>query len=240
MIVVGVDGCKKGWVVAAWDTEEGTISLSQLDNFEMVLQAFPKDEVNAIAIDIPIGLIDCHRAADREARKVLGRRGVCVFPSPDPRIVEIEIYAEANAESRRLCGKGVPKQAFGIFPKVAEVNHVMTPELQSRVVEVHPEVCFWAMAKEPIQTKKSKLEGYEIRQSVLTKATGCTIWDKSDLRALLTRERKVGKLMGVEPDDVLDAIAGTWTARRWVDGKHRSFPKVPEINQDGLRAEIVY
>lgn len=72
------------------------------------------------------------------------------------------------ALSRSLTGKGIAKQSFAIYGKVAEVRRVMTPALQRRVVEVHPEVSFWALAGErPMTHHKGKAEGYEERRALL-------------------------------------------------------------------------
>ena len=38
--------------------------------------------------------------------------------------------------------KSVPPHAFGIYPKISEVDSVMKPEIQVKVFEVHPELCF--------------------------------------------------------------------------------------------------
>jgi predicted RNase H-like nuclease len=52
----------------------------------------------------------------------------------------------------------------------------MTPELQQRVVEVHPEVSFWAMAgKQPMQHKKRRQAGYDERAALLEEKLGATI-----------------------------------------------------------------
>jgi predicted RNase H-like nuclease len=45
---------------------------------------------------------------------------------------------------------------------------------------------------------------------------------------------------GAQPDDVLDAVAAAWTARKWVNGSFGRFPAVEELDAKGLRAEIIY
>ena len=53
---------------------------------------------------------------------------------------------------------GISQQCFGIIPKIREVDDYMTPELQGRVVEVHPELVFYEMSggKSVKEGKKSK------------------------------------------------------------------------------------
>lgn len=230
MIVVGVDGCKAGWVAAAWDTRKESMALSTHGNFEELMDAFPS--AKAIAVDIPIGLIECRRACDVEARAVLRCRKSSVFPAPDPRVACMTDYWEANGGSWKDCGKGVSRQAFGIFPKVCEVNRLMTPELQDRIVEVHPELCFWAMkGYEEVCPPKRSGEGYLERRALLQAnlALSEEAWATVDLG-----------IRGAQPDDVLDALAASWTARRWVNGLFGRFPEVEEKDGRGLRAEIVY
>ena len=96
MIVVGVDGCKGGWVTIEWNVDEGTIELDVLKTFEMVLEKYPVNIADAVAIDIPIGLIECRRACDVEARSVLKCRKPSVFPAPDPRVVCMTDYKAAR------------------------------------------------------------------------------------------------------------------------------------------------
>lgn len=230
MIVVGVDGCKKGWVAAAWNTGKHTIDLAVHSTFAEVIAAYPR--AKAIGVDIPIGLIECGRAVDREARAVLRCRKSSVFPAPDPRIVRLDDYHTANETLKRICGKGVSAQAFGIFRKVAEVNALMTPEMQNLIVEVHPEVSFWAMnGYEEICPPKREPLGHRARLDLLraTLTISENEWDK------VTRG-----VRGAQRDDMLDALASAWTARRWVNGSFGRFPGETEVDASGLRAEIVY
>ncbi len=44
-----------------------------------------------------------------------------------------------------LCGKGISTQAFRDLPESWRSQSSYDSPLQSRVIEVHPEVCFWAM-----------------------------------------------------------------------------------------------
>lgn len=230
MIVVGVDGCKSGWVAASWNTRKQTMDISVHATFSGLLNVFKS--AKAIAVDIPIGLIEDQRACDVQARSKLKCRKSSVFPAPDPRVIHFTEYHVAKEYLERASGKSISAQAFGIFPKVAEVNSVMTPELQSRVIEIHPEICFWAMGKEvEVCESKRTTEGADERFARL-KAN------------LLLPESEWEKIeMGIkcaQPDDVLDAVAAAWTARRWVNGSFGRFPEVEQRDGRGLRAEIVY
>lgn len=84
MRVLGVDGCPGGWAVAELDVEHGqVIAIRREDSIGTVIGAVAADEVAVAAIDMPIGLPDTGpRACDREARRLLGRRGARCSPPP--------------------------------------------------------------------------------------------------------------------------------------------------------------
>jgi predicted RNase H-like nuclease len=42
------------------------------------------------------------------------------------------------------------------------------------------------------------------------------------------------------PDDLLDAVAAAWTARRLVEGVAERLPAEPAVDRRGLRMEIVF
>lgn len=135
------------------------------------------------------------------------------------------------ALSRSLNGKGTSKQAFGIYPKVAEVNRIVTPNLQDRVFEVHPEVSFWALAGQPMEHAKDTAEGYEERHALLAEAFGVPIWARAEARRVARP---------ASPDDVLDATVAAWTAYRKAEGSAGRLPPAPSSDRRGLRMEIVY
>ena len=58
-------------------------------------------------------------------------------------------------------------QAFGILPKIREVDQFMTPEVQETVREVHPEVCFYGLTGHPMRHKKKSADGKAERLRVL-------------------------------------------------------------------------
>ena len=109
----------------------------------------------------------------------------------------------------------------------------MTRELQSRVVECHPELAFWALNGErPLsQPKKVKSRpfgpGLELRRTLLERAGYARPFLETGFKA-----KDAG------PDDLLDAAAVSWTAARIVRGEARRFPADPPLDARGLRMEI--
>src|SRR6266511_3794050 len=155
--VAGVDGCRGGWVVV---TEDRAFVCSE---FRDVLDAVSGDAL--IAVDMPIGLLEGYarggREADKEARKLLAPRDSVVFPAPPRRAFGATDLAEVQARGVRMT-----IQAFGLMPKVEELDELMTPVLQQRVREVHPELSFRGMSGSVLLPKRT-LQGEAARQRVL-------------------------------------------------------------------------
>ncbi|MBY0423028.1 MAG: DUF429 domain-containing protein [Parvularculaceae bacterium] len=231
MGVAGVDGCRSGWVVAHLD--EGVVRFEIVSDFAAVVAS--TRDASIVAIDMPIGLPSRvgpgGRGPDVAARRVLGARQSSVFAVPARQAVTCADYREACAEalSRSDPPRKVSKQCFNIFPKIREVDAVMTPALQARIVESHPEVAFWAMnGGRPLDLpKRVKSSGH---------APGLAL-----RRALL---ESVGVALpafprgGASEDDFVDAAACAVVARRIVLGVARRFPDHPETDERGLRMEI--
>jgi len=230
MRVIGVDGCPGGWVAVVWEIAAGTLSPRVHASFTDLLDAY--QDAAALGVDIPIGLseIGC-RACDSQARGVLRHRHPCVFNAPAPSFLDAPTYPEAQSRSRALTGKGITKQAFAIYPKIAEVNRVMTSDLQDRVVEVHPEVSFCALAGHPLDHPKRKQTGYDVRRELLGSALDVAIWPRNEA---------FGVARPAKPDDLLDATVAAWTDRRAAEGTAERFPVAPPVDRRGLRMEIVY
>ena len=230
MRVIGVDGCPGGWLAVAYDVEARTLTPAVHRSFVELLAAYPDAE--RIGVDIPIGLVEGGpRRADLEARKVLGPRRNSVFPAPDPRIVTAPTYEEANSRARSITGRGVSRQAFAIFPKIVDVDRTLSPALQGRVFEVHPEVCFWALGGRPMAHPKRTVEGFEERRALLGGVLGVELPDRRTA-GVMAKPAKA--------DDVLDAIVAAWTARRDALGRSRRLPEEPQVDARGLRLEMVF
>lgn len=228
--VVGVDGCPGGWIAVRWGE---TVSHHLCRSFAEVLAM----EAAVIAVDMPIGFPQgSGRAAEREVRSRLGERQSSVFSVPSRAAVMCLDYREACAANLAASDppKKVSKQIFHIFPKMREIDALITPELQSRVIEVHPELAFWAMNGEMplILPKKVKGQpnapGLELRKALLAKAG----FPLADLPAPSYRRADVGA------DDLIDACACAWSARRILAGRNVSFPANPPLDARGLRMAI--
>jgi predicted RNase H-like nuclease len=227
MFVAGVDGCRAGWVAFKVEVPSLVTSVELVD-VPTLLKSRPNDLL-CLAIDIPIGLLDCSRACDKAARKLLGQpRGTSVFAAPCRAALSATTHAAASKINREKTGRGLSQQAFGIIPKIKQVDDAITSDCQRWALEVHPEVCFWALNHHsPMKHNKKTPEGAAERIAVLR-----PVFPEIE-RHLANRPTRVGA------DDLLDAGAAAWTALRCHSNEVR-FVCLPEDDQRGLATTIWY
>jgi predicted RNase H-like nuclease len=123
VIVAGVDGCPGGgWaVVTARIENEGVseLSVSILPDLEPLIDSLRSHQLDAVAVDMPIGLLaDRTRASDSEARRLLGPRRSSVFPTPVRPVLGAADYADACERSRAAHGKALSKQSFHLLDRI--------------------------------------------------------------------------------------------------------------------------
>jgi predicted RNase H-like nuclease len=227
--VGGVDGCPRGWLAAVVDVgaRQVTASWRLLPDARAVVALLDGEGLDAVAVDVPIGLPDVGpRQADVLARRLLGSRACCVYPAPPREVVAETDFWQANAVSRQLTGKGLSKQAFFIADRIADFDQVVTPALQARLVECHPEVSFAQLAGTVLPSKKTAA-GLAARQQVLAAAL-------PGVESLLDEVPRPATAA-----DARDALACAWSAARWLRGTALRLPAQPALDSRGLRMEIV-
>jgi predicted RNase H-like nuclease len=225
-LVVGFDGCRRGWIGCLWHGPGSVPDPLLLPSLRDSEERLPR-ETAAIAIDMPLGLLDVAapggRRCDMLARQRLGKRASCVFSPPArPALVAADFDA-ANRLNRdsgpaRL---GISRQAFGIFPKLRDADEAVAGSawLRQRVIEAHPEVCFQAMAASPVVTGKKTTAGRDERQQHL----------RAQQFERLDQFVGEARRLGAAVDDALDACAAAWTAWRWATGAAMCLP----VDADG-------
>ncbi len=210
--VIGVDGCRDGWVAAAIDgagsgAGDG-VRWSVYPRLESLLQACPDAH---IAVDIPLGLSGrARRPCEEEARAFLGPARSSIFYSPPWWI--LTAYRLDGAHPR---GVGVSIQTWNILDKVQEAMDAVSVTGHPHVSEVHPECSFRAMAG------ATKRHPSAAAIELASKKTGRGAGQRLDL--LRNRAGVSIPDLGTAPtgpgvDDLLDAVAAAWTARRWRAG----------------------
>lgn len=221
-LIAGVDGTKKGWAVVA--LEDGAFLLAELlSSFGEVLERHA--EADVVAVDIPIGLPGGPepRQADVQAKRFLASKGSSVFPTPARAVLEALSHKEATALAVQLTGKGISQQSFALRRKILEVDALVA----KRVVEVHPEVSFKAMADGAVLPSKKTWSGIMMRRSLLANAGIHLPDDPGDAGAM-------------PADDLLDAAAAAWSGSRYAQGEALSLPEEPPIDQRGRQVAIWY
>jgi predicted RNase H-like nuclease len=197
--VLGVDACKSGWVaIRLADTVTA--------HFAEHIADLVAETDAVVAIDIPIGLADSsHRKADELGREFLGHRSSSLFMTPVRAALEAATHDLASAINRGHTGKGISIQAFSLRKSILQVD-AWLPKAPCPVIEIHPEMSFAELAGAPLDERKKTWAGAERRRELLAKAG-------------IAFSGPLG-LAGVDAgvDDVLDAAAAAWTARRYLLG----------------------
>jgi len=224
--VLGADACPAGWIGVVLSA--GCVrAVVHAEIAGLVGLAAASGQLDAIAIDIPIGLADSGpRQADLLARKAAGPRYASVFVTPVRAALLAKTYPAALAVSRDLTGQGISSQAYRLRTKILQVDRWRRGPQPCPVVEAHPELSFAAMAGTPLRDSKSTWAG-AVRRHQLLAAQGIDLDGDLGLSGL-----RVGV------DDVLDAAAVAWTARRVADGAARRLPADPERFSDGVDCAV--
>jgi predicted RNase H-like nuclease len=235
--VAGVDGCKAGWVAVMRKLDDpASLTLRVFSSFTEIVSLEP--QLKIIAVDMPIGLPGRigpnGRGPEKAARKHLGERQSSVFTVPSRTAVYEDDYRRAcdTAMATSEPPKKVSKQCFHLFPKIREVDALITPELEARVHEVHPELAFWRLNGEAEMSLPKKVksranpDGLDQRRDLLvSKGLPRDFLDQKPPR-------------GCGRDDLLDAAVNSLIAERIFRGEAEPFPKDFLRDERGLRMAI--
>jgi len=204
--LLGVDGCRAGWLVVG-------ARLSPSGAFEQLSWSLEPEvagfiDADLVAIDMPMGLAtDGPRPCDQQARALLGARRSSVFPAPVRAALGAGNYREACDLSLAVSGRKLSKQAYNLLPKIRQLDQVLLadPKRSDRVHEVHPELAFsqWN-GGEPMAQAKKTATGFAQRQALV----------ESQFPGLALKIRTGVAKSKLADDDILDAIACLWSARR--------------------------
>jgi predicted RNase H-like nuclease len=112
----------------------------------------------------------------------------------------------------------------------------ITPAHQSWCFEIHPEVCFCAWNNgTAIEFEKDSDQGRQARESLID-----TAWPGVGQTLLAQLQQQGHNRQHVALDDVNDAFAAIWTARRIAAGQAQRIPDAPRYDARGLRMEMWY
>lgn len=129
-------------------------------------------------------------------------------------------YAAANALGKSQGtegGGGLSRQAWGILPKIREIDAAIKPRDQARLGEGHPEVAFCRLnGSAPCRHSKRTPEGLRERREILS---GHAIVNAD----ALFEDLKKSAPRSVACDDVFDACALALTAEARLAGRALRF-----------------
>ncbi len=232
---LGVDWSSGSWFCVAFDDS----GFDHAGVFEEIgaLWARYEDVAERVFVDMPIGLKEEGeegRTCDDLARDVLGRLSASVFTPPVREATRKRRYPAASRVNERKSGRGLSKQAFAISDGIAAVDDLLrnVPEARAAFVESHPEVCFRALAGQPLEHSKRKAGGYAERMRALA------TFDPDAPAAVQSAAEAAGDAE-VAVDDVLDATVLAYAARPG-PGEIYSLPADPPTDAKGLPMQIVY
>lgn len=198
--VLGVDGARGGWVGALVRGHD--VRWLVLPDVQAALAV----DADVVAIDMPIGLPETgRRSCDLAAKRLLGAAHPRVFLTPPRDVLGCPDHPTASARHRELVeGAGLSIQTWNIVDRMREVDDAAD---DPRLVEVHPELSFAALAGRVLDRKRTAA-GRAQRLAAL----------RSWLPGLDLASVPSG-------DDAPDALAAAWSGRRWLDGVARVLPE---------------
>lgn len=227
-MLAGVDGSSRGWVVVVCDDRLRNPEASFIER----LAQLPRG-LQVAAVDVPIGLPEKGgRNADILARRALGRpRGSSVFSCPIRPVLGAPTWEEACARMKRIDGRRVSKQTFGILGKIAEADALVRSEAWARRIihEVHPELSFARWAGAPMKYRKKSPAGRDERQKLIAAVFGRGAFERA-------QESIRGHYVG--SDDLADAFAAAWTAARIIEGRAERLPEAEQVDAEGVPMHI--
>lgn len=244
---VGVDWASRGWLAVSIEGDEWTARMHP--SIHSVW--FDHRDAESILVDIPIGLPEsARRECDRGAKSFLGAdRARSVFWTPCRDAVEQETYDAAKQANREARGDSLSTQAWGLIPRIREVDRFLrdTEAARAVIAESHPEVCYASFADE-IPRSKHEDDGLEERRSILeaTDESAAGVYEgfvDEHIEGQPSWARRIGES---NRDDLLDAMVLALTASAGPRGCNRTLddvetePAMVPTDAEGLPMQILY
>ena len=212
-LVVGIDGCRKGWIAVA--TREGRFEAARVyPDVQRLVEAW--SDAAVFAIDMPLSFPESYpRRTETAVREYLERGAPSLFPTMPRKVLVETTYEKAVGKARSTTGKGITRQAYALRKKMFEVESLLSETRDRRFFEVHPEVSFRVLAAEVgavVDAPKRSWNGHLQRLETLRRG------------GVVVPAEPIEGLGGAGTDDVLDAAVTAWTGHRIRRGMARSFP----------------
>lgn len=229
MAVVGLDGCRRGWVAVRIDGQSRTIHF--LTESDSAIDELLRLRFRRAAVDMPIGLPERgYRDCDIEARKLLGANASRVFLGARRGMLTAQSQAKLNAALKRAGQPGVSAQLYGLKAKLREVDVFVRANPKIDLREAHPELVFQRLNRGQPVPRKRDAAGIGLRCALLRRD------GFKDLDEWLSRRPRGS---GAKPDDILDACAMAIAARSFSETRVVPRGAVPR-DATGLPMQIWY
>lgn len=229
MRLVGVDGCRFGWVATSLSDACGVLFKNIRD-----LIAFYEDDT-VFLIDMPIGLPSksVERECENIARKELSaQRKSSIFPIPCRAAVYAETYEMANQINRNILQKGISKQTWFICSKIKELDDFLNhnKNIQSKIIESHPELAFhYLNHRNSMKFNKKSKAGQQERLYLLSQFS-------KTVETIYSNTIEKFKRKDVAKDDVIDALCLTITLEEII--KHNILFEKTKADETNLGMNI--
>lgn len=160
--MIGIDGCKKGFMIARLN--DSILSFSIENDLNSIIY-----EKDLILIDVPLGCPNSVEELRPEPmmRHYLKKRASCVFNVPALQCFSSNQYDEVNKINKAFLNKGLSTQSFGIMPIIKKVNDFVIDYPDLNLHESHPELVFTWMKGGILDYSKHKPEGIQERVEIL-------------------------------------------------------------------------
>ncbi|MFC7075186.1 DUF429 domain-containing protein [Haloarcula halophila] len=232
---VGIAWCGESWLAVAFSAD-GFDHVAVCDGIGDCWARY-EETARRVLVDLPIGLVesgDPERRCDELARQVLGPQAETVYTPPVREATRKRRYSAAGRVHERKSGAALSEAAFEAREGIAMLDELLqeVPEAAAVIRSSHPELCFRALAGEPLEQPRGTAAGYAERMRVLA---------HYDRDAAPTVQRAADETAGhaVTVADVLDAVVLAYTAAPG-EGALRTLPLEPPTDAKGLPMELVY
>lgn len=232
-IAIGIDGCKRGWFYFCCD--DGVWSFGAEESIADILSAVPGDA--QVLVDIPIGLKErgkTERNCDLEAREMLRpKRHSSVYPAPCRQALNMDDYDSASAKNKKVTGRKLSRQTWGLVPRIREVDELMRSYSQAKYVvrEAHPELAFLGLAGGPMAHKKQSREGFTERMTILQLF-------EPEAKSLIAMAFLTHGEFDAARHDLVDAFVLALCAR--CADRLQTIPENPPADPKGIPMQMVY
>lgn len=224
-LVIGIDGCKQGFMIARLRDLNLTFSIE--GELTSILH-----EKELILIDVPLG---CPNSLDEirpepMIRPYLKKRASSVFNVPALQCFASNQYDEVNRINKLILNKGLSRQSFGIMPIIRKVNDFIIDHPLLNIHESHPELIFTWMKGDICTYSKHTDEGIQERVEILI---GKLPLAKNSLtEALLSYSKSYHQ-------DIVDSCALVVCAYLINEKGYRIIPEHPQRNSQGIEMKIM-